>query len=231
MPWKAKMRRPRNCLGDRRWGNKAVSYRPKVYCSLMTAPAAPPQRHKRPLRRKGVRRLQLALPAVAGLVTLVLAGQATVRAVASHAQPVAPEPLRMDNPRFSGSMNDGRTFLITATSAVRDEADAGKLTLQAPRLVRGAGTPQASEVSSQSGEYRQDASTLLLKGDVRINDGGARIASQEALIDTRTGDLLDGGAVEGANDSGAIRAGGYSVTDQGDRVVFKGGVRARLDAK
>ncbi len=198
----------------------------------MTVPAAPRQRLKCPKRRLGVRMLQLALPALAGAVTLGLAAQATVRALATRTTPAtAAEPLRLDNPRFSGRMNDGRTFLITAASAVRDEADTEKLTLQAPRLIRGAGTPQASEMSARTGEYRQDDSTLLLNGDVRIADGGNRIASQRALIDTRTGDLLQGGPVVGDNAEGAIRAGGYSVTDKGDRVVFKGGVRARLDAR
>lgn len=198
----------------------------------MTVSAAPRLRHKRPLRRQGVRMLQFALPVLAGAVTLGLAAQATMRALATRpAPPASAAPLRLDNPRFSGRMNDGRAFLITAVSAVRDEADAGKLILQTPRLIRGAGTPQASELSALTGEYRQDDSTLLLNGDVRIADGGARIASQRALIDTRTGDLLEGGPVEGDSAEGAIRAGGYSVTDKGDRVVFKGGVRARLDAR
>ena len=198
----------------------------------MTVSAAPRLRHKRPLRRKGVRMLQLALPVLAGAMTLGLAAQATMRALAIQPATVTESaPLRLDNPRFSGRMNDGRAFLITAVSAVRDKADAGKLILQAPRLIRGAGTPQTSEMSALTGEYRQDDSTLLLNGDVRIADGGARIASQRALIDTRTGDLLEGGPVQGDSADGAIRAGGYSVTDQGDRVVFKGGVRARLDAR
>ena len=198
----------------------------------MTVSAAPRLRHKRPLRRRGVRVLQVALPVLAGAVTLGLAAQATMRALATRpAPPAEAAPLRLDNPRFSGRMNDGRAFLITAVSAVRDQADAGKLILQAPRLIRGAGTPQTSEMSALTGEYRQDDSTLLLNGDVRIADGGARIASQRALIDTRTGDLLEGGPVEGDRAEGAIRAGGYSVTDKGDRVVFKGGVRARLEAR
>ena len=198
----------------------------------MTVSAAPRLRHKRPLRRRGVRVLQVALPVLAGAVTLGLAAQATMRALATRpAPPAEAAPLRLDNPRFSGRLPDGRAFLITAVSAVRDQADAGKLILQAPRLIRGAGTPQTSEMSALTGEYRQDDSTLLLNGDVRIADGGARIASQRALIDTRTGDLLEGGPVEGDRAEGAIRAGGYSVTDKGDRVVFKGGVRARLEAR
>ena len=197
----------------------------------MSVAAAHHLRKPRPQRRKGVRMLQIALPSLAAAMTLGLAVQATVRALSSRVHPVAAQPLRLDNPRFSGTMNDGRAFLITAAFALRDPTDTAKLTLQAPRLVRGVGGPDASEVSSKTGEYRQDDSTLLLNGDVRIADGGARIASQRALIDTRTGDLLEGGPVQGDSADGAIRAGGYSVTDQGDRVVFKGGVRARLDAR
>lgn len=176
--------------------------------------------------------LRVALPSLAIVMALGVTAQATVRALSTRTQPAAPQPLRLDNPRFSGKMNDGRAFLITAASAVRDSADANKLTLQSPRLVRGVGTFDASEVSSQTGEYRQEASTLLLQGDVRIaNSRGSRISSDRALIDTRTGDLVDGGKVVGDNAKGAIQAGGYSVTDKGDRVVFKGGVRARLDAR
>ena len=198
----------------------------------MSVAAAVRFRHPRPQRRKGVRMLRIALPSLAILMTVGVAVQATVRALNTRTHPAAAQPLRLDNPRFSGKMNDGRAFLITAASAVRDAADANKLTLQSPRLVRGVGTPDASEVSSQTGEYRQDAATLLLKGDVKIaNSRGSHINSDHALIDTRTGDLVDGGRVSGGNASGVIQAGGYSVTDKGDRVVFKGGVRARLDAR
>lgn len=194
--------------------------------------AAARLRSPRPQRRKGVRKLQVILPSIAVLMTVGVAVQATVRALSSRPHPTTAQPVRLDNPRFSGKMNDGRTFLITATSALRDPADTAKLTLQAPRLVRGVGTPDASEVSSETGEFRQEASTLLLQGNVRIaNSRGSRISSDRALIDTRTGDLVDGGKVIGDNANGAIQAGGYSVTDKGDRVVFKGGVRARLDAR
>lgn len=176
--------------------------------------------------------LQVALPSLAILMAVGVTAQATVRALNTRTHPAEAQPLRLDNPRFSGKMNDGRAFLITAASAQRDPADANKLTLQSPRLVRGVGTSDASEVSSQTGEYRQEASTLLLRGDVKIANGrGSRISSDRALIDTRTGDLVDGGKVVGDNARGDIQAGGYSVTDKGDRVVFKGGVRARLDAR
>lgn len=198
----------------------------------MSVAAAHHLRKPRPQRRKGVRMLQIALPSLAAAMTLGLAVQATVRALSSRVHPVAAQPLRLDNPRFSGTMNDGRAFLITAAFALRDPTDTAKLTLQAPRLVRGVGGPDASEVSSKTGEYRQDASTLVLQGDVRIaNSRGSRINSERAVIDTRTGDLVDGGQVIGANANGAIKAGGYSVSDKGDRVIFKGGVRARLDAR
>ncbi len=142
------------------------------------------------------------------------------------------EPLRMDNPRFSGKMNDGRAFLITATSALRDPQDAGKLVLQTPTLIRGFGGPDASQITAKTGDYRQEDASLLLKGDVQIaNTRGARVNSQQALIDTRTGDLVNGGPVQGSDPTRTVQAGGYSVMDKGDRVTFKGGVRARLDPR
>ena len=55
----------------------------------MTVSAAPRLRHKRPLRRKGVRMLQVALPDLAGAVTLGLAAQATIRALATRPAPPA----------------------------------------------------------------------------------------------------------------------------------------------
>jgi hypothetical protein len=58
---------------------------------------------------------------------------------------------------------------------------------------------------------------------------GYQFASQKALIDTHTGDLVGGAAVEGAGPNNrAIRADSYSVSDKGDRVLFKGRVRTRL---
>lgn len=194
--------------------------------------AAPPVRKKnRNRRRKPVRVLRTVLPVIAAGVAAAIVGQGVIRALAiKEAPPAANAPLRMDNPRFTGTMKDGRAFLITASSATRDPANADQVFLEAPQLTRGYGSPAPTHVVSKDGAYQEEKGSLLLTGDVKIDNGqGYQFASQRALIDTRTGDLVGGAAVQGAGpNSGSIRADNYSVSDKGDRVIFKGRVRTRL---
>ena len=193
--------------------------------------AARPPRKNPNRRRKPVRVLRLVLPSLAVAVAVAIVAQGTVRALeAKDLGAAAGAPLRMDNPRFTGTLKDGRAFLITASSATRDPKNDGQVFLKSPQLTRGYGSPAPTYVASKDGAYQEDKGSLLLTGDVKINNGqGYQFASQRALIDTRTGDLVGGAAVQGAGpNSGSVRADNYSVSDKGDRVLFKGRVRTRL---
>ena len=194
--------------------------------------AAHPVRKKNRNRHRGsVRTLRMILPTVAIGVAVAIVGQGVIRAMAAKdAPPVANAPLRMENPRFTGTLKDGRAFLITASSATRDLANADQVFLKNPQLTRGYGTDKPTHVVSKDGAYQEEKGSLLLTGNVKIDNGqGYQFASQKALIDTRTGDLVGGAAVEGAGpNNGAIRADSYAVSDKGDRVIFKGRVRTRL---
>ena len=195
--------------------------------------AAPPVRRKnRNRHRKPVRALRTVLPTVAVGVAVAIVGQGTIRALALRdAAPAATgAPLRMENPRFTGTLKDGRAFLITAASATRDPNNADQVFLKGPQLTRGYGSEKPTHVVSKDGAYQEEKGSLLLTGDVKIDNGqGYQFASQKALIDTRTGDLVGGAAVQGAGpNNGSVRADSYSVSDKGDRVLFKGRVRTRL---
>ena len=190
------------------------------------------RRKIRPRRRKSVSALRIILPTLAVSVCVAIAAQAAIRAAESKASAAAAAgvPLRMENPRFTGTLKDGRAFLITASSATRDLANADQVFLKNPQLTRGYGSDKPTHVVSKDGVYQEEKGSLLLTGDVKIDNGqGYQFASQKALIDTRTGDRVGGAAVQGAGpNNGAIRADSYSVSDKGDRVVFKGRVRTRL---
>lgn len=199
--------------------------------AITPAAAAPVRKKNRNRHRKPVRALRTVLPTIAVGVAVAIVGQGVIRAMAI--KPIAPAsaaPLRMDNPRFTGTLKDGRAFLITATSATRDLVNTDQVFLKNPQLTRGYGSDKPTHVVSKDGAYQEEKGSLLLTGDVKIDNGqGYQFASQKALIDTRTGDLVGGAAVEGAGpNNGAIRADSYSVSDKGDRVVFKGRVRTRL---
>ena len=194
--------------------------------------AAPPVRKKnRNRHRPSVRTLRVILPTLAIGVAAAIVGQGTIRALAAKdAPPAATAPLRMDNPRFTGVMKDGRAFLITASSAIRDPANADQVFLKAPQLTRGYGSPAPTHVVSQDGAYQEEKGALLLTGDVKIDNGqGYQFASQKALIDTRTGDLVGNAGIQGAGPNNSqVQADSYTVGDKGDRVIFKGRVRTRL---
>jgi len=199
--------------------------------AITPAAAAPIRKKNRNRHRKPVRALRTILPTVAIGVAVAIVGQGVIRAMAvKPAAPAAAAPLRMENPRFTGTLKDGRAFLITATSATRDLKNTDQVFLKNPQLTRGYGSEKPTHVVSKDGAYEEAKGSLLLTGDVKIDNGaGYQFASQRALIDTHTGDLVGGAAVQGAGpNNGSIQADNYSVSDKGDRVTFKGRVRTRL---
>jgi lipopolysaccharide export system protein LptC len=199
--------------------------------AITPAAAAPIRKKNRNRHRKPVRALRTILPTVAIGMAVAIVGQGVIRAMAvKPAAPAAAAPLRMENPRFTGTLKDGRAFLITATSATRDLKNTDQVFLKNPQLTRGYGSEKPTHVVSKDGAYEEAKGSLLLTGDVKIDNGaGYQFASQKALIDTHTGDVVGGAAVEGAGpNNGSIRADDYSVSDKGDRVTFRGRVRTRL---
>jgi lipopolysaccharide export system protein LptA len=87
----------------------------------------------------------------------------------------------MITPRFYGQSSDGRPFIITARSAVRDENDLKRVFLDAPTLTLGVGSPAPTRSTADRGVYREDTLKLQLYGNVRMDDGaGYRFASDEA---------------------------------------------------
>jgi lipopolysaccharide export system protein LptC len=191
------------------------------------------RRKIRPRRRKSVSALRIILPVVAVGVCVAIGSQAAIRAAESRASAAAAAgvPLKMDNPRFTGAMRDGREFLITATSAIRDKDNTDKVALVGPKLTRGYGSENPTQVVSQQGVYDESTSALLLTGNVQIDNGdGYAFSTQKAVIDTRTGQVMGDSGVQGQGVQGnKVRADSYSVTDKGDRVTFKGRVRTRLN--
>lgn len=198
--------------------------------ALSTAAKKPRRNRRRPSAR--LARAGLLVFAVG--VSAAVIGQTAWRMIdARNATKAATAaPLAMDNPRFTGAMRDGRAFLITARRAERDAADPSKVKLVDPTLVRGYGEPDSTRVTSRDGIYQETQNLLVLTKDVQVDDGkGYKFASQEARIDTRTGEAIGPMAVAGTGPQGNVSADSYSVSDKGDRVIFKGRVRTRVQTQ
>jgi len=182
-------------------------------------------------RRALIALLRRALPAAMAVIGLVMVGWITVSALRAPSPPKAESPIiRMVGARFQGRIEDGRSFLIGARQAFRDERAPQRVTLIEPILVIGAETAMPRRLMARQGVYDQQTRLLRLTGEVRIDDGlGNRIASADTTIDTRTGTATGESGIEGDASTGQVSAGSYSVSDKGDRVEFKGGVRTRIN--
>jgi lipopolysaccharide export system protein LptC len=204
--------------------------------SDLPAMASPPRRRdaERWRRRSRVIRiLRIALPACIGLIFASLVGAVTYNAVsAGPAKPAATdEPIRLVNPRFMGRDEKGRGFVLTAGSAVRDQKDYQRVVLDRPALVLDEAGPDELRVGSRNGIYHEGDRKLELKGGVRISGAKAAFETAASMFDTKTGELVGSGPIQGSGSLGNITAKSYGVYGKGDRMVFKGGVRSRLETK
>jgi lipopolysaccharide export system protein LptC len=66
---------------------------------------------------------------------------------------------------------------------------------------------------------------------VRLSGARGAFETAESLFDTKTHELVGSGPVHGLGVVGEINAKSYGVYDQGDRMVFKGGVHTVLNPK
>ena len=196
----------------------------------MSVTAAPTKHLRRWQRRsRTIAVLRKVLPACIALLILGMASQVIWNSLAAkEAEPRDQSaPIRMVNPRFQGRDEQGRSFMIAAREARRDERDLTKIMLDHPNVALAPETATPSRVSAASGVYTESDRILRLDGAVRIEDGdGYRFASDGAIVDTKAGTVVGAGSMVGDGPSGQMTAESYEVQDRGDRMIFKGGVRA-----
>ena len=201
--------------------------------SALTAPDRRAEITRWRRRSRLIRTLRLLLPAVMLAIVGLLALQVVWKGMSEQpaAQREARTAIRLLNARFVGRVEDGRGFLLGAKQAIRSEDDYQSVSLVEPMLTVGQGEG-SSRVQAKIGNFNERDKMLRLRGDVRIDEGqGFRFMSQEAIIDTRTGKVVGQSAVQGDGPLGQLNAKSYSVEDKGDRLVLRGGVRARIEGQ
>ncbi|MGH6986092.1 MAG: LPS export ABC transporter periplasmic protein LptC [Caulobacteraceae bacterium] len=181
-----------------------------------------------------VRVLRIVLPMVMVGVIGVLIGFVSEHAVKrdAAAQRNAETPIRMINPHFFGRDNAGRAFTLGAHQASRDERDFQTVILDHPNVTLDVDGPRPSHLSADVGIYHEDSRLLLLRGDVKGNDAKiAKFATDAAVVNTRTGMVTGEGPLAGKTPMGEVKSRRFDVYDKGDKVIFKGGVHARLNGR
>jgi lipopolysaccharide export system protein LptC len=181
-----------------------------------------------------VKILRVALPLLMAAVIATLAGLVISHAVRRHgaAHQDVSTPIRMTNPHFFGRDNQGRAFTIGALQAERDPKSLQVVLLQGPSLTLNAGTPTARNLTADRGVYHEDTRILLLQGHVNAhNAANSHFATDEAVVNTRTGQVTGPQALATQTPEGNVKSKSFDVYDKGDRVIFKGGVHAVLKGR
>jgi lipopolysaccharide export system protein LptC len=185
-------------------------------------------------RLKVVRRLRRALPVIAVMMLAGVVGQIgwrEFRFVSARPPGIEEGLVQMINPAFNGEGSDGKRYRVTAKSGVRNADDPSIITLDSPAVTIRESDGETARTVAERGVFSEDALTLTLEGNVQTEDGGAtRLLADNTVIDTRTGGI-SGRGFEATRGFGVVRADNYTITDSGDRVLLKGGVRARINGQ
>lgn len=184
-------------------------------------------------RSQQIRVYRKALPVLIGAILAVLAGWVLYNTVAwrlTGGDGKAGISIRMVNPKFYGRSSDNEPYLISAASAVRDDRDFKRVVLDKPDFTINLNTPIQTRLRAARGVYREDTRILRLEKDLVVEDKrGYTFKAQRAVVDTRTGSIVGESPIEGDGPLGRIAASSYSVPDGGERIIFRGNVRTRID--
>ena len=184
-------------------------------------------------RSRIIRVLRVLGPTLIGLIVLGLAASVAYNAMKPSVEPQAEtnQPIRLINPRFVGRDDRGRAFVITAASATRDPQEYQKVYLDHPALVLDEQGPDPTRIVAQAGVFHENNGQLEVSGGVKLATSQATLETAQSRFDTKTGELIGSGPVQGSGALGEMRASSYAVTDKGDHMIFEGRVHARLYPK
>lgn len=130
---------------------------------------------------------------------------------------------------LQGRTEKGVPYAVRAASAVRDNADSAKMTLDQPVLNMDPGGPTWTTVTAKNGVYREDTGMLDLHGQVTLDDyKGNHLVTEHALVDTKKNNADGETHISGHGPLGAIEASSYSLRDGGAYMHFEGHVKTRI---
>ena len=137
--------------------------------------------------------------------------------------------LQMRNFFLQGRTEKGVPYVVRAASAVRDNADSSKMTLDHPVLNMDPGGATWTTVTANNGVYREDNGMLDLHGQVTLDDyKGNHLLTEHALVDTKKNNADGETHISGHGPLGAIEASSYSLRDGGATMHFEGHVKTRI---
>lgn len=183
---------------------------------------------------KLIRLSKIALPAAAAILVAVLAlapfqkkGDVSFILNKKKVQS-APEKMRLESPRYTGTDKKGQQFVMTANRAIQPNSDTPIVNIQgiSANLEQRKGPMQ---IVADRGRYNLDTQRIAIDGPVKVSGSdGFRLNTSNVLIDLGEQQLASQGPAAGATNLGQFRA-NHVRADLGNRtVVLDGGARLKI---
>ena len=143
-----------------------------------------------------------------------------------------PDQITAENASISGRDKNNLPYEIKAASGEQDKAVEHIVHMQTVSSLFERPSGDKIKISSVEGQYDRKSKELVLTGDVVINDGTRYSARMDkASINTDDQSLTSQSPVKVDMQGSLIEADSLTVRENGTRILFKGGVKARFKTK
>src|SRR4051794_1148730 len=140
----------------------------------------------------------------------------------------APERMRVEAARYTGTDNKGQHFVMIANRAIQRSSDVPLVDINGmfAQLALAQGPMM---IAANQGRYNIDTQRVAIDGPVRVaGPDGYRLATRDVTVDLKQRQLASAGPVSGQMRLGQFQA-GHLHANLGDRtVVLDGGARLKI---
>ena len=126
-------------------------------------------------------------------------------------------------PKFIGLDKNKKPFTIRAEKAKKTKSNENLYQLEMPSGEIKDNSGNTIFLKSLKGEFNQNSQEIFLFKNVELTrEDGLLFETEEAMIDLKTNDIFGKKNVSGKNKEGKIFSSGFSITEEGNKILFKG---------
>jgi lipopolysaccharide export system protein LptC len=183
---------------------------------------------------KLVRLSKVALPAAVGILVAILAlaplekkGDVSFILDKKKVQS-APERMRVEAARYSGTDKRGQQFVMNANRAVQPSSDTPIVNIEG--ILANVQQPKGPmQIIANHGRYNIDTQRVAIDGPVKVTGAdGFHLNTSDVLVDLNEQQLASQGPAQGATNLGQFRANRIRANLADHTVVLEGGARLKI---
>ena len=126
-------------------------------------------------------------------------------------------------PKFIGLDKNKKPFTIRAEKAKKTKSNENLYRLEMPSGEIKDNSGNTIFLKSSKGEFNQNSQEIFLFKNVELTrEDGLLFETEEAMIDLKTNNIFGKKKVSGKNKEGKIFSSGFSITEEGNKILFKG---------